>query len=229
MAISAHTRPRASERADAIERLFRRLHARVDRYLAFRLTGTAARYREDAAASAWAKLAASSTVDLADETAVSGWLKRTAFTTALDLQAHHERYVGLSLDAAVSAADDGDMPRQFASPGDTHDAVEVRLELAEALERVANLTPAQQQALLLRSVGMSYDEIRAKLGWSRRQVDRALTDGRAAIREEVTQERLFSARRRTVSIERSSPGAERLPDVNAPPVACHQESLFPEL
>jgi DNA-directed RNA polymerase specialized sigma24 family protein len=52
----------------------------------------------------------------------------------------------------------------------------------EARERLAQLKPDERTALLLFGLGYSYHEIGERRGWSYTKVNRAITEGRAALR-----------------------------------------------
>jgi hypothetical protein len=65
-------------------------------------------------------------------------------------------------------------------------------EYATALERahrslavLAELKPAQSRALLLQAAGRTYAEIESATGWTHTKVNRALSEGRAALRERL--------------------------------------------
>jgi DNA-directed RNA polymerase specialized sigma24 family protein len=70
-----------------------------------------------------------------------------------------------------------------ASPdSDPADLVERRAEVSEVSALMAQLKPAERDALLLLGLGYSYKEIAEIRGWTRTKVDRCLKEGRAALR-----------------------------------------------
>ncbi|MDX6610178.1 MAG: hypothetical protein QOF85_2103 [Solirubrobacterales bacterium] len=68
------------------------------------------------------------------------------------------------------------------SSSDPADLVERRAEVAEAVALMAQLKPAERDALLSLGLGYSYKEIAEIQGWTRTKVNRCLAEGRAALR-----------------------------------------------
>lgn len=56
-------------------------------------------------------------------------------------------------------------------------------DLAEKRALLAQIKPAEREALELQALGLSYDEIMAETGWSRRKVMRCIYEGRQALRK----------------------------------------------
>jgi hypothetical protein len=54
-----------------------------------------------------------------------------------------------------------------------------------SLAALASLKPAQTRTLVLQAAGRSYRDIEAETGWTTTKVNRALTEGRAALRERL--------------------------------------------
>jgi RNA polymerase sigma factor (sigma-70 family) len=123
---------------------------------------------EDACQFAWTRL-----VDKSDrvrsETALA-WLVKTAVREALKLIRHAGRE--LSLEAALERAEDP----LSASP---HELLEYRARLAE----LDDLPERQQRLLWLHAAGLSYAEMAAHEGCTRRTVERQLLRARRRVRE----------------------------------------------
>src|SRR3954469_22068818 len=54
-----------------------------------------------------------------------------------------------------------------------------------SLAALASLKPAETRALVLQAAGRSYRDIEAENGWTKTKVNRALTEGRAALRQRL--------------------------------------------
>jgi hypothetical protein len=54
-----------------------------------------------------------------------------------------------------------------------------------SLAALASLKPAETRALVLHAAGRSYRDIEAETGWTTTKVNRALTEGRAALRQRL--------------------------------------------
>jgi RNA polymerase sigma factor (sigma-70 family) len=68
------------------------------------------------------------------------------------------------------------------SGSDPADLVERRAEVSEVSALMAQLKPAERDALVLLGLGYSYKEIAQIQGWTRTKVNRCLSEGRAALR-----------------------------------------------
>lgn len=68
------------------------------------------------------------------------------------------------------------------SSSDPADLVERRAEVSEVAALMAQLKPAERDALVLFGLGYSYKEIAEIQGWTRTKVNRCLAEGRAALR-----------------------------------------------
>jgi RNA polymerase sigma factor (sigma-70 family) len=78
---------------------------------------------------------------------------------------------------------DADEITAVASSGsDPADLVERRAEASEVAALMAQLKPAERDALVLLGLGYSYKEIAEIQGWTRTKVNRCLAEGRAALR-----------------------------------------------
>jgi RNA polymerase sigma factor (sigma-70 family) len=67
---------------------------------------------------------------------------------------------------------------------DPADLVERRAEVSEVAALMAQLKPAERDALVLLGLGYSYKEIAEIQGWTLTKVNRCLTEGRAALRRD---------------------------------------------
>src|SRR5215212_6886855 len=54
-----------------------------------------------------------------------------------------------------------------------------------SLAALASLRPAETRALVLQAAGRSYRDIEAETGWTSTKVNRALTEGRATLRQRL--------------------------------------------
>jgi hypothetical protein len=54
-----------------------------------------------------------------------------------------------------------------------------------SLAALASLKPAETRALVLQAAGRSYRDIEAETGWTSTKVNRALTEGRATLRQQL--------------------------------------------
>jgi RNA polymerase sigma factor (sigma-70 family) len=101
------------------------------------------------------------------------WLAKTAVREALKLIRREER--DLSLDARREGS--GDAGLLVRSPGPDEIA-----EQRARLELLCVLSARQRMVLVLQAAGFSYEETAARLGMSRRTVERQLMRGRQELR-----------------------------------------------
>jgi DNA-binding CsgD family transcriptional regulator len=98
-----------------------------------------------------------------------------------------------------------------AEPADPRDVHAIRVDMADALERLQGLTVRQQRVLFLRSAGLRYDEIANVTGATLRQVDRLLARARARLYKQAAQREMETRppterAARLASFERDPPG-----------------------
>jgi RNA polymerase sigma factor (sigma-70 family) len=70
-------------------------------------------------------------------------------------------------------------------PSDTRSLPDRIADRDEALHRLAWLKDDQRAALILKAAGFSYEEIGRRRGWSYTKTNRAIAEGRAALRREA--------------------------------------------
>jgi len=106
-----------------------------------------------------------------------GWVRTVLRHEALALRAERDELIGhVELNADHHADREGEDPAE-------HVVGHERLRhTAEALRR---LKPQEVTALVLRSQGLSYREICTRTSWSYTRVNRAITEGRRALRERL--------------------------------------------
>jgi RNA polymerase sigma factor (sigma-70 family) len=105
---------------------------------------------------------------------VMAWLARTAVHEAFKLVRRDRREVSLN-----GALEDGDEPAWAIDPA----TPEQLLECRERIKELRGLPPRQQRVVWLHAFGLSYTEIAAHEGCTRRTVDRQLVRARQAIRD----------------------------------------------
>jgi RNA polymerase sigma factor (sigma-70 family) len=114
-------------------------------------------------------------VDRIQPQSIVGWLRVVVRREAIALRRQRLTLAG---DGVVDPVDTAPTPDERALDAEHRD---------RSAEALASLKPAQLRALLLKARGYSYAEIAEMTGWSRRQVDRALTEGRRALRAHVAE------------------------------------------
>lgn len=117
--------------------------------------------------------------DWRPEGVIGGWLRRSAYTMAVDRIRRRGRYLGEGAEAVIDAAeDDGVTPEQSAFGGQVGAAVAVAM---------AALPERQRAALLLaHHDGLSGAEIATALDASPEAVESLLSRGRRALRAALT-------------------------------------------
>jgi RNA polymerase sigma factor (sigma-70 family) len=111
------------------------------------------------------------------------WLTTTVKRRAWRLRdnAHLDRRVA-ALPESRHEEPSGLIERRPSDPRQLPDRVADR---DEARRRLAALRPDQLNALVLRAVGYTYDEIGERRGWTYTKVNRSIYEGRIALREEA--------------------------------------------
>jgi RNA polymerase sigma factor (sigma-70 family) len=127
---------------------------------------------EDACQFAWCRLLRHS--HRVQRETVMAWLARTAVHEAFKLLRRDRRE--LSLDVAL---DDGEHELAWAVDPATPDQL---LECRERIGELRGLPPRQQRVVWLHAFGLSYTEMAAHEGCTRRTIDRQLVRARAALR-----------------------------------------------
>ncbi|MGX6450006.1 RNA polymerase sigma factor, partial [Patulibacter sp. S7RM1-6] len=113
--------------------------------------------------------------DTVEAETVAGWLATVARNEALRVR-----------ERRVRTDDIEDDDRRLVHPGDgPDDRVSREEDLALAREALAALKPQERLALWMQAEGHSYDEIAARLDWTRTKVNRSITEGRASLRAGV--------------------------------------------
>jgi RNA polymerase sigma factor (sigma-70 family) len=102
------------------------------------------------------------------------WVRTVLRREALAVRAEREQLVGRT-EVDLDRHED----RQLEDPGERAVGHERLRHTAEALRR---LKPQEVTALVLRAEGLSYKEIGARTGWSYTRCNRAITEGRRALR-----------------------------------------------
>ena len=128
---------------------------------------------EDACQFAWCRLLHHS--HRVHRETVMAWLARTAIHEAFKLVRRDRRE--LSLDAAL---EDGEEPAFAIAPTTPEELLEHR----ERIRDVRRLPERQQRVVWLHACGLSYTEMAAHEGCTRRTVDRQLLRARAALRDQ---------------------------------------------
>jgi RNA polymerase sigma factor (sigma-70 family) len=128
---------------------------------------------EDACQFAWCRLLHHS--HRVHRETVMAWLARTAVHEAFKLVRRDQRE--LSLDASLDA---GTEPVVAVGPVTPHELLERR----ERIRAVCRLPERQQRVVWLNACGLTYAEMAAHEGCTRRTVDRQLLRARAALRDQ---------------------------------------------
>lgn len=82
----------------------------------------------------------------------------------------------------ASDAEDDEITPVASSRSDPADHVERQAEVSEVAALMAQLKPAERDALVLLGLGYTYKEIAEIQGWTRTKVNRCLAEGRTALR-----------------------------------------------
>jgi DNA-directed RNA polymerase specialized sigma24 family protein len=140
---------------------------------------------EDACSIAWTILLRRPDVDLANGSL--SWLVTVAQREAwwLSRDHHQEHPVGAFLSPERGDNPAGELPEPPADTRDIADQVIARIELRDRMTAMQALKPRQREALYLKGVGYSYDEIMQITDAAYTAVNRRITEGRAALRRQV--------------------------------------------
>jgi RNA polymerase sigma factor (sigma-70 family) len=157
---------RPAQRGDEAE-LFKRHGDELVRIVQ-RVLGVQRHIAEDACSFAWLQL-----LRLQPERgAIVGWLRVVAINEALRLLKGRARHAVFDEDPVEPA------PVHVDARAD----LELTVEVHEAFEHIAALTPQQVRIFSLHVAGLTYDEICAVTGYSPRQVDRHMVGARSRLR-----------------------------------------------
>jgi RNA polymerase sigma factor (sigma-70 family) len=165
MTVSTYPRSATCDSVDFAE-LYAHLRARLERIV------RAGVVIEDACQTAWSRLLAHRE-GVRHEAALS-WLATTAVREAVKLVARERREA--SLDATLERFGDAGLLSPSAPPDEL-------LERRQRLASVAELPERQQRLVWLHAVGLSYTEIAALTGDTKRMVERQLLQAKRRARE----------------------------------------------
>lgn len=160
--------------AALLERLYRQHQQPALRRLRRSLGGQPAQAAEDALADAWVILARKPASYLhSDGAELTGWLVKVARRIALNDKRLRVRTELLQLDT---------LPEETGISLDAYEETVARMELREMREQLDTLTEGQRLALTGRLLGLSYDQLAAATGRTYTNINRHITEGRAALR-----------------------------------------------
>jgi RNA polymerase sigma factor (sigma-70 family) len=172
---------RKPDRNDQLGEFFAANAGRLERVVA-RSINARRELIEDACANAWAILVPRADITL-DARGFS-WLTTVAINEALKLlhRTRGETPVG-TYQADARRHDDTDMPEpgNVDAPGADERALE-RIEHGERIQAFRQLKPREREALYLKALGHSYNEIGELTGASYTAVNRRIAEGRAVLR-----------------------------------------------
>ncbi len=171
---------RGPDRTAAIEAFYREHHHRLERKVAARVSGLSADLIEEACQYAWTALLRRPDVRLTHHGVGFGWLVLVATQQAWRAANPKDVPTG----AYALAGDRGVIAEPGAHPSPALDDQIIGRELhQQRVEYLAQLKPAERQALGLHAVGCSYREIGHLTGATYTAVNRRLTEGRAQLWE----------------------------------------------
>ncbi len=167
----------AQDRARAVEAFYRAERATLEKKVANRVSGAGRALIEDACQAAWTVLLRRPDIDL-DQRGLA-WLALVATREAWRAANPTEIPTG----AYALAGDRGVIAEPGAHPAATLDERVIDRERhRERVAMLAELKPAERQALALKALGYSYTEIGQLTNASYTAVNRRLTEGRARLR-----------------------------------------------
>jgi RNA polymerase sigma factor (sigma-70 family) len=158
-------------RSDQIAALYRQEAALVRRIVS-RQARVPADVLEDACQTAWTRLCSHSEVDVACPAAAVSWLVVTATRAAWRYSRVRERPMGVDRDADLA-----DREVSVAAAG-SPDPLDVVIRRDEARRRLVPLSDRQRRMIALQAAGLTYDEISADTGATRRTVERQILSAR---------------------------------------------------
>ena len=158
-------------RTDQIAALYRREAALVSRAVS-RQARVPADVLEDACQTAWTRLCSHSEVDVACPAAAVSWLVVTATRVAWRYSKARERPTEVDLEAEFA-----DRELLVAAAG-SPDPFDVVIRRDEARARLVLLSNRQRRMIALQAAGLTYDEISADTGATRRTVERQILSAR---------------------------------------------------
>jgi len=140
---------------------------------------------EDACATAWTILLRRPDVDL--DSGAFSWLVTVAQREAWRLSRHRqqEHPAGAFLSPTREDNPDGELPEPSADTRDVDDQVIARIELHHRVTAMQALKPREREALCLKGLGYSYQEIMQITDATYTAVNRRITEGRAALRRQL--------------------------------------------
>jgi RNA polymerase sigma factor (sigma-70 family) len=139
---------------------------------------------EDACSIAWTILLRRPDVDLAN--GGLSWLVTVAQSEAwrLSRDHHQEHPVGAFLSPERGDHPAGELPEPPDDARDVADQVIAHIELCQRKTAMQGLKPREREALYLRGLGYSYQEIMQITGATYTAVNRRITEGRATLRRQ---------------------------------------------
>jgi RNA polymerase sigma factor (sigma-70 family) len=133
---------------------------------------------EDACQTAWVALLRRDDVPL-DARGIA-WMRAVARTTGYRATRGRETPVG-SLQATARHTETGEFPEPASEGGDPLERAIERERYEQRRSQMLGLPARQRQLLGLHAAGLTYEEIAARTGYSRRTVERQLLRGRARL------------------------------------------------
>jgi RNA polymerase sigma factor (sigma-70 family) len=166
-----HSSTEREGRSDQIAALYHREAALVRRVVS-RQASVPADVLEDACQTAWTRLCSHPEVDVACPAAAVSWLVVTATRVAWRYSTVRERPTGVDREAEFA---DRELPVAAAGSPDPLDVV---IRRDEARARLVLLSDRQRRMIALQAAGLTYDEISADTGATRRTVERQILSAR---------------------------------------------------
>jgi len=180
----------STERHDEEVGAFFATHAdRLQRTVRYRVHGVAHEVIEDACQIAWTTLLRR--VDITLDARGFSWLITVAVREAWRLGSiTHEQPVGTFVSGLDREDEHGHLPEPTDAEHRGTDAKALdHIEHLERLQAMQVLKPAEREALYLKGIGYSYDEIMRLTGASYTAVNRRITEGRATLRAHLGEHR----------------------------------------